>query len=64
MILSYADERIFSGRDLKRATLAGDRGERVAVDVLRDGERIRLYTERGPIGTRLARQRVLPEAVW
>jgi hypothetical protein len=64
VILSYADERIFSGGDLKRATLAGDPGERVALDVLRDGETIRLYTERGPIGSRLSRGRVLPEAVW
>ena len=64
MILSYDGERIFTGRELQRATTQGEIGESVAVDVLRRGERLRLYTTRGALGARLRSMRMLPETRW
>ena len=64
MILSYDGERIFAGRDLVRATTQGEIGESVALDVLRRGERMRLYTTRGALGARLRLMRLLPETRW
>jgi hypothetical protein len=52
-ILSYADRRVFKGMELKRATTQGRAGERVEVVVLRDGERVRLWLPRGPLGIRM-----------
>jgi hypothetical protein len=62
VVMSYGGRRVFKAGELKRATTQGDLGDRVAVDVLRGDERIRLYTQRGPIGVKLRPARELPEA--
>ena len=53
IILRYSDERIFSFRDLRTATTAGDRDQPVTVQVIRDGEVVDLDIPRGPMGVNL-----------
>ena len=64
VVLSYDDRLIFRGRELRRATTQGERGEWVTVDVLRNGEVVRLRAQRGPIGAQLQSARILPDALW
>jgi hypothetical protein len=52
-ILSYADRRVFRGMELKAATTQGRAGERVALEVLRNGSRVRVWVPRGPLGIRM-----------
>jgi hypothetical protein len=52
-ILSYADRRVFRGAELKHATTVGTAGERVPLEVLRDGSRVRVWVPRGPLGIRM-----------
>jgi hypothetical protein len=59
-ILSYADRRVFRAMELKEATTEGTAGERVEVEVLRDGARVRLWVPRGPLGIRLEQTRRSP----
>ncbi len=61
VLLSYGGSRVFRAGELKRATTQGKLGDRVAIDLLRDGERRRIYAERGPIGARLRPGRGLPD---
>jgi PDZ domain len=49
-IVRYDGERIFSMSDLTRATMQGQPGEQVPVDVLRDGVTMQMVLPRGPIG--------------
>jgi membrane-associated protease RseP (regulator of RpoE activity) len=49
-IVSYDGRRIFSMSDLTRATLQGQPGEQVVLDVLRDGVTMQMALPRGPIG--------------
>jgi len=64
LIIHYGDRRIFKPRELQSQTIRGDRGDRVTIDVLRGGERIRLYGVRGPMGIKLRPARRLPESGW
>jgi hypothetical protein len=50
VIYSYADRRIFSGGELRGETAAGTAGETTPIDVVRDGESLRVYVPRGPLG--------------
>jgi hypothetical protein len=50
VIYSYADRRIFSGGELRDETTAGTAGETTPVDVVRDGDSLRVYVPRGPLG--------------
>jgi hypothetical protein len=59
-ILSYGDRRVFRAMELKHATTEGTAGERVEVEVLRDGARVRLWVPRGPLGIRLQQARRPP----
>lgn len=52
-ILSYAERRVFRGMELKRATTVGTAGERVEIELLRDGSRVRVWIPRGPLGIRM-----------
>jgi hypothetical protein len=52
-ILSYAEERVFRGGELKQATTEGRAGERVELVVVRDGSQERLWVPRGPLGIRM-----------
>jgi hypothetical protein len=49
-IVGYNGERVFSLRDLQALTIAGEPGETVAVDILRDGQPMQIYMPRGPLG--------------
>ena len=53
-----------SGIGAALARAFADRGDRVTIDVLRGGERIRLYGVRGPMGIKLRPARRLPESGW
>ncbi len=59
-ILSYADHRIFRPMELKQATTEGIAGERVLLEVWRDGSRVRLWLPRGPLGIRMLQTRSPP----
>ena len=61
VIMRYGGQRVFSASDLRRATRDDDAGATVAVDVLRDGEELRMYLPRGPVGVRLQPVRRSPE---
>jgi hypothetical protein len=64
VFLAYDGERVFEPGALQRATSGGVLGETVAVDVLRGGERIRLYPPRGPLGVALRVDRREPEPLY
>ncbi len=49
-IVGYNGERVFNLLDLQALTFAGEPGETVAVDVMRDGQPMQLYISRGPLG--------------
>lgn len=53
IIVRYAEEAIFSVRDLRVATTSGVRGETVVMDILRDGEAMRVVVLRGPLGAKI-----------
>jgi len=59
-ILAYDGRRVFRGFELKRSTGQGEGGELVAVDLLRDGRRVRTYLPRGPMGVLLEEARRPP----
>lgn len=61
LIVAYAGTRIFSARELQNATkAAGDPGDTVAVDVVRDGVERRFYLPVGPLGVQLGSIKVPP----
>jgi hypothetical protein len=64
VFLAYDEERVFDAGALQRATSGGVFGETVGVDVLRDGERIRLYPSRGPLGVGLRVERREPDPLY
>ncbi len=49
-IVGYNGERVFSLDDLQALTIAGEPGESVAVDILRDDQPMQIYMPRGPLG--------------
>ena len=59
-ILRYANERIYSPRELRVATTQGLAGESVEVEVERDGETLRFYISRGPLGVRTGSLSIAP----
>lgn len=61
VVVSYDGRRVFRAGELKNATTEGEIGDRVTIDVLRDGEAIRLYAQRGPIGVKLRPAQLAPE---
>jgi hypothetical protein len=61
IVLSYDGKRIFKTTGLQRATTQGRLGDGVVVEVLRDGEVVRLYPARGPLGTRLKAAQQMPQ---
>ena len=61
VVLSYDGRRIFKTTGLQRATTQGRLGDGVVVEVLRDGEVIRLYPARGPMGVRLKWKQLMPQ---
>ena len=59
-LLRYADERIYSPRELRAAIADGDIGDLVEVEVERDGEKLRFYLSRGPLGVRTSSASIAP----
>lgn len=49
-IVAYDGQRVFDMNELTNLTYEGNSGEMVAIDVIRDGQPVQLYVERGPIG--------------
>lgn len=49
-IVSYNGERVFSVNDLRALTLQGTAGEDVVIEIERDGVRMQLNVQRGPVG--------------
>lgn len=49
-IVAYDGNRVFDMNELTGLTYEGKPGETVAIDVIRDGQQMQLYVERGPIG--------------
>jgi C-terminal processing protease CtpA/Prc len=49
-IVSYNGERVFSVNDLRALTLQGTAGEDVVIEIDRDGVRMQLNVQRGPVG--------------
>ncbi len=49
-IVAYDGERVFDMNELTNLTYEGNPGETVAIDVIRGGQPVQLYVERGPIG--------------
>lgn len=60
IVLSYANQRMFTSRDLQQATSAGSRGELVPVNLLRNGESFTTDVPRGPLGVSLTGTRLDP----
>jgi hypothetical protein len=53
VLVRYGDQAIYDVRDLLAATAGGELGESTSIDIERDGERLRLFVERGPLGARI-----------
>ena len=64
VVLMYDGHLVFRPPELRETARLGEPGEWVTVDVLRNGEVVRLRGERGPIRARLQPTRILPDAFW
>jgi hypothetical protein len=62
-LFSYAERRLFATQELIRTTSAGEAGAQTEVRVDRNGEEIRLFVPRGPLGVRVRRERRLPDTL-
>ncbi|MBT39455.1 MAG: hypothetical protein CL938_13030 [Deltaproteobacteria bacterium] len=60
VIIRYDGSRIFHGAELQRSSTSGKIGESVPVEVLRNGEIVRLYIDRGPMGFGLKHRLMWP----
>lgn len=49
-IVSYSGERVFNVAELRSLTMQGDPGENVVVEIDREGVRMQLSLQRGPVG--------------
>jgi len=52
VLVRYGDRNIFNAMELREETLAGRAGENTGVEVVRRGERLRIFVPRGPLGVR------------
>ena len=59
-IMRYDNERIYNWRDLRSATTSGEISDTIEVEVERDGETLRFYLARGPLGIRMNSLRIAP----
>ena len=60
VVLRYDGRSIFSPHELRILTTTGKAGAATAVDVRREGEEVRLYVPRGPLGVQLRPARRAP----
>ena len=56
-ITRYDGERVFSMTDITNATMAGEPGQNVVIDVVREGINIQIVMPRGPLGITGGRSR-------
>lgn len=61
VIIRYDDTRVFRGAEVQRLSTQGEIGESVPVEVLRHGEILRLYIDRGPMGFGLEHRLMWPQ---
>lgn len=61
VVLRYDEERIFGGHELQAATAADEPGETTPIEVSRDGEPLRFFVPRGPLGVGLDVRTVEPD---
>ena len=62
MITSYDDSPLYQYRDLRAATIDGERDETVNLTVVRDGQPMTISLPRGPLGVRLSSLSLNPDA--
>lgn len=60
VVWRYDGQLILRPDELRRATATGRPGELVPIEVMRSGDLVRLFVPRGPLGARLAGERVSP----
>jgi len=53
VLVRYGDHPIYDLRDLLAETTSGKLGETTSIDVERNGELLRFYVERGPLGAKI-----------
>jgi len=61
IILSYDNKKILSWPDIRAATIEGEIGSYISVEILRDGETLNLTVPRGTLGVELDATQVDPE---
>lgn len=61
IVLRYGDVRIFTPNDLVDQTRGGTAGERVRLEILRQGQSIAIDVRRGPLGVRVAGSQAKPD---
>jgi hypothetical protein len=61
MILRYEDVPLYSSRDLRSATIQGERDELVTLTIQRGDSQVTVSTQRGPLGVRLNPMSINPE---
>jgi C-terminal processing protease CtpA/Prc len=59
-ILSYDNQRIYTGQELRQATAQGQANETITVEVERGGNILQVYLPRGPMGIRMSFVSVAP----
>jgi len=62
VIWRYDGATILRPEELQNASSSGQQGEQIPIEVIRNGEHVRLFIQRGPLGVRLDRKHVSPEA--
>jgi len=62
ILLRYDDRAIYDVRGLLEETASGELGETASIDIERDGERMRFFVDRGPLGARIQPLRRAPFA--
>ncbi len=63
LIVRYENEPLYNYRDLREATIQGERGEIIDLTVVRDGSLITVSIPRGPLGVRLNSVRMNPDKI-
>ncbi len=61
VLLSYDDQRIFTASALRLLSALDDRGDWIPIRVLRDGQELRFFVRRGPLGARLQAAKLPPD---
>lgn len=61
IVLDYSGSNIFSWNELRNATTQGVRDEYTNLTVLRDGQQVNLWVQRGPLGVRMSQTRIDPD---